>query len=367
VDALNFSPPSGINCRAQHTAQGWLLVAGKDALRKTGTIETADNWHKLDGLTHRTLPKFSPGNSDAAHAALLLPEWASEASKLTHLSHPLETATVMRYLRNLLSLYRTLWMRDLHIPLLSPADILYHAEHLLVLPFQLQSYRLQTPEPPAEPADFCFASPELMEEPEQVGPASGVYNLGMLGLFMLQPKAFNTGGLGMSQLLQWKRPPVPMDIDAEAARLLVSMLQKDRSMRPNGPDAIYVEIDRCCDRLESAQIANAIQGTKEKEIESRSEPQIPTTETVAFPKKQEEKPIETQIREKQERQLPETETGIKTCIKPGCETEMQASAMFCRICGTYQQPAGNRICPHCGAAVPAGLSYCNQCERVLNA
>ncbi|MFY7849951.1 MAG: hypothetical protein ACOVSS_12845 [Bacteroidia bacterium] len=367
MDALNFSPPSGINCRVKRTAQGWLLVAGRDSLRKTGTIETADNWQKLEGLTHRTLPKFSPGNSDASHTALLLPEWASEASKLSHLSHPLETATVMRYLRNLLSLYRTLWMRDLHIPLLSPADILYDAEHLLVLPFQLQSYRLQTPEPPAEPADFCFASPELMEEPEQVGPASGVYNLGMLGLFMLQPAALNTSGLGMSQLLQWKRPPVPMNIDAEAARLLVSMLQKDRSMRPGGPDAIYVEIDRCCDRLEAAQATNTSVKIHEEVFEIRTESDIPVKETEAIPKKQEEKPIQTQIRDRQERQLPETETRVKTCIKPGCDTEMQASAVFCRICGTYQQPAGNRICPHCGAAVPAGLSYCNQCERVLNA
>jgi hypothetical protein len=223
------------------------------------------------------------------------------------------------------------------------------------------------PEPPAEPADFCFASPELMEEPEQVGPASGVYNLGMLGLFMLQPAAFNTSGLGMSQLLQWKRPPVPMNIDAEAARLLVSMLQKDRSMRPGGPDAIYVEIDRCCDRLEAAQATNTSVKIHEEVFEIRTESDIPVKETEAIPKKQEEKPIQTQIRDRQERQLPETETRVKTCIKPGCDTEMQASAVFCRICGTYQQPAGNRICPHCGAAVPAGLSYCNQCERVLNA
>lgn len=340
-------------------------MAGKDALRKTGSLETADNWAKLDGLTHRTLPRFNAAESDASHTALLLPDWAAAANPLSRLSHPLDTATVMHFLRDLLSLYRTLWMRDLHIPLLSPADILYDAEHLLVLPFQLQSYRLQTPEPPAEPADFCFASPELMEEPEQVGPASGVYNLGMLGLFMLQPAAFNTSGLGMSQLLQWKRPPVPMDIDTEAARLLVSMLQKDRSMRPSGPDAIYVEIDRCCERLEAAQVTSITTGIREELAESSHEPVISNPEPAIIPQKQEVKPLETEFLENRVRN--EAETGVKTCIKPGCETEMQTSAMFCRICGTYQQPVGNRICPHCGAAVPAGLSYCNQCERVLNA
>ena len=326
----------------------------------------ADNWQKLNGITHRTLPTFSPGNSDEAHAALRLPEWASQASKLSQLSNPLDTATVMHYLRDLLSLYRNLWMRDLHIPLLSPADILYHPGHVLVLPFQLHAFRLQTPEPPAEPADFCFASPELMEEPEQVGPASGIYNLGMLGLFMLLPNAFNTTGLSMSQLLQWKRPPVPMDIDPQAARLLVSMLQRDLSMRPGSPDAIYVEIDRCCDRLEAAQAACVASEIREEEPESLSAPQIPEPEPVVIPNKQEEKTLDTQIGERQERPLQETETGVKTCIKPGCKTEMQASAIFCRICGSYQQPAGNRVCPHCGATVPAGLSYCNQCERVLN-
>lgn len=366
MDPRNFSPPIGLNCRVQHTAQGWLLVAGKDALRKSGTLETTDNWAKLNGLTHRTLPKFSAAESDASQTALLLPDWASDASRLSQLSHPLDTATAMHCLRDLLSLYRTLWMRDLHIPLLSPGDILYNKEHLLVLPFRLESHRQQIPEPPAEPADFCFASPELMEEPEEVGPASGIYNLGMLALFMLAPAAFNTSGLGMSQLLQWKRPPIPLDIDPEAARLLVSMLQKDRSMRPSGPDAIYVEIDRCCDRLESAQVANALPETKEEVLENRSEPPIPQPASVGIPKKQEETNAETNGRKRQEEPLPETETGVKTCIKPGCETEMQASAVFCRICGTYQLPAGSRVCPHCGAAVPAGLSYCNQCERVLN-
>lgn len=367
METLKIIPPSDTTCRLQQAATGWLLLAGKSGFRKAGEPDLMDNWAKLDGISHRTLPKFSRENAVPETVALLLPGWVEETQNLSALTEPLPIAQVMHFLRDLLSLYRTLWMRDLHIPLLAPKDILYSASHLLVLPFRLETHRQQVPEPPADPADFCYASPELMDEPESVGPASGIYNLGMLALFMLAPAAFHTGGLGMSQLLQWKRPPVPLDTDPEAARLLVSMLQRDRSMRPGGPDAIYVEIDRCCDRLESAQVANAIPETKEEVIESRSEQQIPTPEPAIIPPKKEEKPVETQIPERQEKRLPETETGVKTCIKPGCETEMQANAMFCRICGTYQQPAGKRICPHCGAAVPAGLSYCNQCERVLNA
>lgn len=275
----------------------------------------------------------------------------------------------MHYLRDLLSLYRNLWMRDLHIPLLSPKDILFRAEHLLVLPFELETFRKQVPEPPSDPADFCFASPELMEEPEQVGLASGIYNLGMLALFMLQPSGFTTAGMGMSQMLHWKRPPVPSDADPEAARILVAMLQKDLSLRPSGPDAIYVDVDHCCERLEAKalHIPATTERASASEINSFTEDAVLQTDTPS----REAAPADSETKSGPDHQLPlsfpvDTPSTEKLCIKPGCGTRMQSAAAFCRICGSYQLPAGTRICPHCAAAVPAGLSYCNQCERVLN-
>lgn len=348
-----------MQCRAQFTAQGWLLLAGREELRKAGTFKTADNWAKLNGLSHRTLPKFSAENTSASTVALLLPPWVTDASSLVQCTEPLDTKRVMHILRDLLSLYRTLWMRDLHIPLLTPKDILYNAELLLVLPFRLETYRVQTPEPPADPAEFSFASPELMDEPEQVGPASGIYNLGMLALFMLHPAAFSISGLGMSQLLQWKRPPLPSDIDPEVVRLLDAMLHKDPSLRPSGPDALYVDVDRCCERLEGMRPAQTESHREVRAVETK----LSNTEPAAIPKKEPE-PVATPV----ETSKPAGNKGqaIIICIRPGCGTAMQPDALFCRICGTFQQPVGNRICPHCGAAVPAGLTYCNQCERMLN-
>jgi hypothetical protein len=363
VEALKIVPPVDSSCRLVHTQEGWQLHAGKDGMRRAGIPDLVDNWTRLNGLTHRCLPKYSNKQSATGKAMLALPDWVSETEKLSALAAPLPQLRVMQILRELLSLYRTLWMRDLHIPLLSPEHLLVNSEHVLVLPFYLETFRQQIPEPPADPADFAFASPELNEEPERVGPASGVYNLGMLALYMLRPAEFDIRGLGMSQLLQWKRPAVPHEFDPEAARLLVNMLQPDPGQRPSGPDAVYADIVRCCDRMEAAEMAAAVAESNGQETERL--PEISAREPAAIiqPKAEPAEPVKPE----KPQLIPETETETKTCIKPDCHTEMRVSALFCRICGTFQEPAGTRICPHCNAAVPAGLSYCNQCERVLNA